>query len=200
MRYLRPSLLLFAAFLIAALALFYGIDPVNAFTLVREIPSSTLIAVILLVSTGYMLRFLRWQLFLGRIDVSVPGFKSLTVFLAGLTMSITPARIGEPGKSLLLKRSVGAPPASTATVVIIERVTDLLGLLFLALLLFGQFGHGTIPFLLGSLPILMLAALMFISRTDRWLSLPFFAKRLEHATLSPQRRLLWPFLFVKESR
>src|SRR6187401_2397355 len=44
---------------------------------------------------NYAIRFLRWQLYLRHQQVSVPVASSAVVFGAGLSLSITPAKLGE---------------------------------------------------------------------------------------------------------
>ena len=58
---------------------------------------------------NYLLRFWRWQWYLDRVDVHVPWGGSLAIFAAGLTMTITPAKLGELLKCALLHRSYGVP-------------------------------------------------------------------------------------------
>ena len=53
--------------------------------------------------TNYAIRFLRWQLYLRHQKVSVPVGSSALVFGAGLSLSITPAKLGELVKSYLLR-------------------------------------------------------------------------------------------------
>ncbi|HEY0191770.1 MAG TPA: lysylphosphatidylglycerol synthase domain-containing protein, partial [Kofleriaceae bacterium] len=48
---------------------------------------------------NYVIRFARWQLYLRRQDVHVPRSDSALVFGAGLSLAITPGKIGELVKS-----------------------------------------------------------------------------------------------------
>lgn len=81
---------------------------------------------------NYAIRFVRWTLYLGRQGVRVPAGDSALVFGAGLSLSITPGKLGELIKSYLLRELHGAPATRTAPIVIAERVTDLIALLALA--------------------------------------------------------------------
>jgi uncharacterized protein (TIRG00374 family) len=89
---------------------------------------------------NYFLRFLRWEYFLRRLAIEVPTGSSVSIFLAGLAMTITPGKVGEFLKSYLLKESHGIGMARSAPVVIAERIGDLLGLLLLAS--FGVASYG----------------------------------------------------------
>src|SRR6185436_15009853 len=88
----------------------------------------------LLAAVNYGIRFLRWQFYLGRVGVTTVSTRdSLQVFLAGFALTVTPGKLGEAVKAVLLRASHGIPMARTAPIVIAERVTDLLALLLLAL-------------------------------------------------------------------
>lgn len=89
-------------------------------------------------ATNYLLRFAKWELSLGWLDVrgTAPGLgrgRSLVVYLAGLSMSITPGKVGEVLRSMLLKASDGVPVTRTAPIVIADRLTDLVALVLLSL-------------------------------------------------------------------
>lgn len=82
---------------------------------------------------NYLLRFWRWQRYLARVQIDVPLAGSFAVFVAGLAMTITPAKLGELLKCALLHRSYGVPVRRSAPVVLAERVTDASGIVVLAL-------------------------------------------------------------------
>lgn len=85
-----------------------------------------------LASANYAIRFVRWQLYLRHQAVSVPRWSSALVFGAGLSLAITPGKVGELVKSYLLRELHAIPATLTAPIVIAERVTDLLALLVLS--------------------------------------------------------------------
>jgi uncharacterized protein (TIRG00374 family) len=93
--------------------------------------------------TNYLLRFVRWQLYLRRQDVRVPVVSSFYVFMAGLSLSITPAKLGELLKSYLLREMHDVPGPRTAPIVVAERVSDLIALLVLAVI--GVAAYGVDP-------------------------------------------------------
>jgi uncharacterized protein (TIRG00374 family) len=89
----------------------------------------------LLAAGNYGVRFLRWQYYLRVVGVGgkIAPRDSAQVFLAGFALTVTPGKLGEAVKAVLLRASHGIPIARTAPIVIAERVTDLLALLLLAL-------------------------------------------------------------------
>jgi len=89
---------------------------------------------------NYAIRFARWTLYLRRRDVHVPLGTSALVFGAGLSLSITPAKLGELVKSYLLRELEGIAATRTAPVVVAERVSDLVALLLLAVIGVAAYG------------------------------------------------------------
>jgi uncharacterized membrane protein YbhN (UPF0104 family) len=89
-------------------------------------------AAMLLAAANYLIRFVKWQYYLGRLGVNVPRGRSLCIFLAGFTLTVTPGKMGEVVKSYFLRESDRVPMARTAPVVVAERVTDLIALTLLA--------------------------------------------------------------------
>jgi uncharacterized membrane protein YbhN (UPF0104 family) len=84
-------------------------------------------AALALVTAGYGLRFLRWQRYLVTLGIAVPARRSLVIFLAGFSMTLSPGKVGEVLKSVMLRRAYGTPVARSAPIVLAERVTDVLG-------------------------------------------------------------------------
>jgi uncharacterized protein (TIRG00374 family) len=85
-----------------------------------------------LVLLGLALRALRWQLYTRVLGLGIPPGPSVFAFVAGFAFTATPGKVGEVVKSFLLKRRFGVPMASTAASLVVERVTDLLAMLALA--------------------------------------------------------------------
>jgi uncharacterized membrane protein YbhN (UPF0104 family) len=92
---------------------------------------------------NYTMRFVRWQFYLRRQQVEVPVGSSALVFGAGLSLSITPAKLGELVKSYLLRELHDVPAPRTAPIVVAERVSDLIALLVLSVV--GVAAYGVDP-------------------------------------------------------
>jgi len=91
---------------------------------------------------NYFLRFYKWDYYLRSISIRRKVKDSLGIFLSGLTMSVTPAKLGEVFKSYLLKRTNGTEVSRSVPVVFAERITDVLSLLILAAISFSAFQYG----------------------------------------------------------
>jgi len=86
-----------------------------------------------LTTFSYFVRFIKWDYFLKSVDVHLKTRDNLFVFFSGLSMIITPAKMGEIWKGWLIKEINGEKLSKTIPVVIIDRVTDLLALIILSL-------------------------------------------------------------------
>jgi uncharacterized membrane protein YbhN (UPF0104 family) len=91
-------------------------------------------AVVGAVLVNYALRFLKWHYYLRRLAIPLPWGPSALVFLAGFTMAISPGKVGEVLKAVLVRERVGTEIGRTASVVMAERLTDVAGLLLLSAL------------------------------------------------------------------
>lgn len=109
-----------------------------------------------LAAFNYGLRIVRWQYYLQRIGVAIPLGESVLVFLSGFVMSVTPGKVGEVFKSLLLYETHGTPIARTAPIVIAERLTDLIALVLLTALGSLAFEHGPAVAIAGAIMVSLL--------------------------------------------
>ncbi|HEX7357410.1 MAG TPA: lysylphosphatidylglycerol synthase transmembrane domain-containing protein [Ignavibacteriaceae bacterium] len=93
-----------------------------------------LLPLLLLLSFGnYLSRFFKWGYYLKIIQVKLHFIDSLSIFMSGLIMSVTPGKMGELLKSYLVKQVNGTSISKTAPIVFAERATDFLSLTILAL-------------------------------------------------------------------
>lgn len=98
---------------------------------------------LLLLSLGnYISRFFKWQYYLKIINVQLHKIDSLSIFLSGLIMSVTPGKFGELLKSYLVKQVYGTPISKTAPIVFAERATDFLSLTIMAIAGAYYFSYG----------------------------------------------------------
>ncbi len=81
---------------------------------------------------NYCLRYLKWEFYLARLEIrGVPKVDSFLMFLAGFILTITPGKVGEVFKSVVLYDLEGVPVERTAPIVVAERLTDLIGIIVL---------------------------------------------------------------------
>lgn len=93
-------------------------------------------AILALTLLNYGLRFVKWQYYLHVLKITnVSLGDSLSIFLSGMTMAMTPGKAGELLKSFMLRQLTGRSISATAPMVVAERLTD--GLAVLGLAVFG---------------------------------------------------------------
>ena len=140
-------------------------------------PLPHLLLALALATANYLLRYLRWEYYLRTLNTKVPTGMSALVFLSGLAMALTPGKVGELSKALLLRDRAQVPLSVSAPVVVMERVTDLLAVAVLSLgaLLLLPFGSA---FAFAGLVVLVGAvlAVAWRPRGDRLLRLPLLRR------------------------
>lgn len=147
---------------------------------------------------NYLVRFPRWQRYLRLIESEVSGAASLRIYLAGLSLTVSPGKVGEALKLWLLREIDGTPLARSAPIVLAERVTDLFGFIVLIAVTAGTNEHLEIALftlLLGVGVTLLVAtrrgAQVALAIADK---LPGFGTRSQDlaTTLDSARALLSP--------
>jgi glycosyltransferase 2 family protein len=131
-------------------------------------------AIVGLVSLSYVGRFFRWLYYLKLLKVSVPLGINAAIFAAGLSMTISPGKLGEVLKSVFVRQASGAPVARTAPAVVAERATDGTGMVawgFLGAFALGLGPHTMVVFLaLAALGIAVLRSRRLSLLAERVLS------------------------------
>lgn len=137
-------------------------------------------ALALLMSAGnYSLRFAKWEACLAWLGIrrdlaqANPGSsltlsRSLAVYLAGLSMSVTPGKLGEVLRSVLLRAAHGLPFWRTAPIVLADRLTDLIALVLLSAWGLAHFSgfDNYLPVLAATVAVVLAAVLVL--GNPRW--------------------------------
>jgi glycosyltransferase 2 family protein len=156
----------FFVFLGLGLAVFLGLSLYGNWPLVagafKGFSYALLPVILFLVFLNYLSRYWRWELYLKRVGISLPGRESFTIFMSGLVMTVTPGKMGELIKSVLLKEGYEVAISRSAPVVLAERFTDLLAVYVLALAGSASFAFGTKTLWLGT-GFLIAGLLPFVS-------------------------------------
>jgi uncharacterized protein (TIRG00374 family) len=174
--------MLLAVVLYGAFAVWRGVDKMGA--ALSRFEWWTFGAACTFALANYLLRWLKWEFYLARLGIRGVGRRdSLLVFLSGFVLTVTPGKVGEVFKSILLHETHGVPIARTAPIVVAERVTDVIGIVVLIAL--GSVGlrGGLVWAALGGTGVAVLVVVV----SNRALSLgiidwlgkgPAFARRL----------------------
>ncbi len=135
---------------------------------------------------NYSLRFVKWHYYLGVIGVSdVPLAQSAMIFVAGLSMVITPAKVGELLKAYLLRYHHGTPIGTSAPVIVAERLTDGVAMVILAsagLIIYGVGWEMLIPIAAGMAVVILVSQHRGVARwgLDLIERLPLISSRVYH--------------------
>lgn len=77
---------------------------------------------------NYLIRFVRWQTYLGVLGYHIPILPSLRIYMAGFALTTTPGKAGEALRSVFL-RDYGMPYRRSFGAFLAERLSDLLAVM-----------------------------------------------------------------------
>jgi glycosyltransferase 2 family protein len=114
---------------------------------------------------NYVLRYFKWEFYLARLEIRGVGkLDSFLTFLSGFVLTVTPGKVGEVFKSLILFETHAVPMTKTAPIVVAERATDVLGIVVLIVLGSLGFSGGLLWAGIGTALVL---ALLVVVRSKR---------------------------------
>jgi uncharacterized protein (TIRG00374 family) len=118
--------------LLALTAVTFGTDVAKIIAILTSFQWEMALPVIFLLLMVYSGRFAKWQIYLKLLDVTVGFRDSLRIFLAGLSLTVTPGKSGEVLKAYLLKRQHNVDFSRSAPTLIAERLSGLIAVIILA--------------------------------------------------------------------
>lgn len=159
-RYRRPFLtgLVLGLLVVAAVLVLSDASAVGA--ALAEFHWPLLPAILALAPLNYVLRYVKWSYYLRLADLHPEPAMSRLIFASGLSMTVTPGKVGELLKCYLMKEHMNAPVSVTSSIVVAERVSDSISVSILAAAGAAAFAHGRylLAFIAAGL-ILLVAAL-----------------------------------------
>lgn len=108
----------------------------------RRFPLEQLPLLLALASVNYLLRYFRWQIYVRLLGINISWWRSFQVFMAGLSMTVTPGKAGEALKAHLLTPETDQAWSAGLPAVFAERLTDLMGVVILVTLGLGVMPYG----------------------------------------------------------
>lgn len=128
-----------------------------------------LLPVLLLCSMcNYLVRFSKWDYYLRLININISKVDSLLVFMSGLVMSVTPGKMGELLKAYLVKQLTNTQISKTVPIIFVERITDFVALMIIALVGAYYYNYGRTIVL--SISFFFFIVIVFLS--NRKIALP----------------------------
>jgi uncharacterized protein (TIRG00374 family) len=141
MKDIRNKLILGALFglaIVAVLLLYSDLKEVGAH--LQSFPVPMILPVLGLTLFNYVLRWVKWHYYLHVIGVrNIRVTDSAALWVSGFVLAISPGKVAELLKAVILRTMTGTPVARSAPIIIAERVTD-----GLAMLVLGAIGLGGI--------------------------------------------------------
>jgi len=128
---------------------------------------------------NYVIRFVRWQVYLACLGHRVGWRPSLVIYLSGFALTTTPGKAGEAIRSLFLKPQ-GVGYGDSMAAFFSERLSDLLAIVLLASLGLSRYPSAWPLLLAGGIAVLGLLVLL---SQAQWL------RRLEVASQGREGRL-----------
>jgi uncharacterized protein (TIRG00374 family) len=108
---------------------------------------------------NYVLRFVRWEIYLGYLDCRIATLQSLAYYIGGFAFTTSPGKAGEAVRSLYLKRH-GVAYVHSLAAFFTERFVDLVAMVLLALVAALAFPGHKWPLLV--ITVLIIATLPLI--------------------------------------
>ena len=105
------------------------------------------VAIVLTIS-NYVLRFFKWHYLCKRLKIDISMRANAWIFLAGLSMAISPGKAGELLKPYCLRAKTGTAMAHSIPALITERLTDGIAMLILAAIGVTSYAAGKTYFLI----------------------------------------------------
>jgi SAM-dependent methyltransferase/uncharacterized membrane protein YbhN (UPF0104 family) len=123
-----------------------------------------IVLLVTLTAVNVFIRFFRWHFLLRRVHVKIPTRASLSIYLASLAATATPAYVGEVVRPVLVKHRFGAALSSTLPVLVTERALDVLALAAIGI---GTSENRLVLVATGTGAAVVLAALLVAARFAR---------------------------------
>ncbi len=131
----------------------YG-DLPNILGAVRDFNWALLPLIVGLTLGNYGLRYIKWEFYLKVVGIrGVRRRDSFLIFFGGLSMVMTPGKVGEWLKSFLLKEVADVPYTRSAPIIVAERLSDGIAMMLLALAGVLAFNLGTEIVIVGAVAI-----------------------------------------------
>jgi glycosyltransferase 2 family protein len=147
--------------------------------------------ILILITSGYFLLILRWNLLLKKSGINIPNTSSILIFMGGVSLSIIPGKAGELIKSELLKVKFNIPRSKSVSIIVVEQVysgiglvvTSLFGLYYFDLGLYITIGFSVIVI---SLFLLLSSTKLFQKFSKIFQKIKFLNKFVENISESQQ--------------
>lgn len=158
-KYKRPLSLSFIVGMIVFVAIFLFADIQSVKKVFSEFNLKLLPLIIALAPLNYLLRYIKWNYFLSIVGLRPELKMNRYIFMSGLSMTVTPGKVGELLKCFLLKEHMNASVSTTSSIVMAERLTDAMAMVLLASLGALAFDYGGYVLLITSIAMIIIVTI-----------------------------------------
>jgi glycosyltransferase 2 family protein len=168
-KYLRPLIVSVALAIVIYLAIALALDWQNSYRAFMSLSLGVWLLILSLTLMNFIFRGVRWHGYMLLLGHRIPLLKDLAIYLAGLAFTTTPGKVGETVRSVYLKQ-LGVPYAHSIAALIVERLIDVITMVFLSLFCvfaFSQYQSHIVVILLAAVGILIAVR---SERVQNWLA------------------------------
>jgi|SaaInlStandDraft_2_1057019.scaffolds.fasta_scaffold12263_2 glycosyltransferase 2 family protein len=98
--------------------------------------------ILIFVTISWLALFGRWILLLKLLKIQIPFRENMKIYFSGFALAITPGKFGEIIKSQLMKDKFNIPRTTTAPLLFVERLYDLVGAVIVSFVGISILGFG----------------------------------------------------------
>lgn len=140
--------------------------------------------IIILVTSSWLVLFMRWQILLKNSNITIPLRGSFVVYISGFALQFIPGEVGEFLKVQLLKNKFNISRSKTTPIIITEMLYNAIGLIALSITSIWFFELTIYIFIIFSSLLFVLFYLInnkkyFFKVMNRFLKIKFFKKYAE---------------------
>ncbi len=123
---------------------------------------------LLIVLTGYLLRYIRWRILIKKLKINSPLKDDLRIWMSSYAFTATPGKAGEAIRSFLLKKEFNISYPLSLTALFYERFTDGVAVLIILLINSHSIGDINLPLKIEHLFIVLIIASLIIFSMRRY--------------------------------
>jgi glycosyltransferase 2 family protein len=133
---IKSKNLYYASFLVIIIYIAFLLyaDFQNILLAIKKFNLNYLPLIFLLIILAQTMMFLRWNYLLKRLNINLPFKINLKIYFSSWATFFAPAKSGELVKCFLLKKMYQVPYRTSAPIIFIEQLTDLIAILLFSLL------------------------------------------------------------------
>jgi len=106
--------------------------------------------ILFVIPISWLALFARWYFLMKSSGNQIPLKENLKIYFAGFALAVTPGKFGELVKSEILKKKFDIPRTTTAPLVLVERLYDLVGAVAVSIIGIWSLGVGSYVIIVSS--------------------------------------------------